>query len=129
MNTALTKDENGTYTLLMEVFKPEDQVGKYPYTFFFAKSKDLVNWEFLDKEHSFSQDRYNGGPYMRYADGWYYVISVTELPCLRYSNYIYRTKDFKDWFVGYYNPILMPSEDDKIVSKMHMTFQKNLLKK
>ena len=53
---------------------------------------------------------------MRWSRGYYYVISVTELPCARYSNYIYRTKDFETWEVGYYNPILSPSEEDRVIA-------------
>lgn len=114
LNTALTKGPDG-YVLLMETFKPEELVGE-PYTFFFATSPDLVNWTFLSADHAFSKERYNGGPWMRYSEGWYYVISVTLLPCRRYTNYIYRTKDFLDWEVGFYNPILMASAEDHMIS-------------
>ena len=41
---------------------------------------------------------------------------MTELPCARYTNYIYRTKDFDVWEVGLYNPILMPDEEDRKIS-------------
>ena len=46
--------------------------------------------------------------------GYYYLIAVTELPCQRYTNHIYRTKDFDTWEVGFYNPILMPGEEDRL---------------
>ncbi len=114
-NTALTKGPDG-YVLLMEASDPAEYVG-VKFTFFFAKSPDLKEWTFMDyNECAFSKERYNGGPWMRYSEGWYYVISVTELPCQHYTNYIFRTKDFKDWYVGYYNPILMPDEDDRKIS-------------
>jgi len=114
-NTSLTKGPDG-YVLLMEASEPREYVGDYPFTLFFATSKDLKTWKFMDYDLGFSKDRYMGGPWMKYSDGWYYVISVTELPCKHYTNYIYRTKDFKDWYVGYYNPILMPGEEDRIIS-------------
>lgn len=114
-NTSLTKGE-GKYVLLLEAGEPKEYVGKYPFTFFFAVSEDMINWEFLDCNRGFSLDRYMGGPWMRFSKSWYYVIAVTELPCQRYTNYIYRTKDFIDWEVGFYNPILMPDENDRIVS-------------
>ncbi len=114
-NTGLTKGENG-YVLLMEGAEPPEHVGQYPYTFFFATSPDLQHWTLMDYDLGFSKERYMGGPWIRYSEGWYYVISVTELPCQRYTNYIYRTKDFKDWYVGYYNPILIPSEEDRVIS-------------
>ena len=113
-NTSLTKGPDG-YVLLMEAWKPEEFVGE-PYTLFFATSPDLQNWTHMSPEHCLSKERYNGGPWMKYADGWYYVISVTLLPCRRYTNYIFRTKDFLDWEVGFYNPILMSSEEDHIIS-------------
>lgn len=114
-NTALTKGPDG-YVILMEASAPEEYVG-VKFTFFFATSPDLKEWTFMDyNECAFSKERYNGGPWMRYSEGWYYVISVTELPCQHYTNYIFRTKDFKDWYVGYYNPILMPDEDDRKIS-------------
>lgn len=113
-NTSLTKGPEG-YVLLMEAWKPEELVGE-PYTLFFATSPDLVNWTHLSPDHCLSKERYNGGPWMRYSEGWYYVISVTVLPCKRYTNYIFRTKDFYNWEVGFYNPILMPSEEDHMIS-------------
>ncbi len=113
-NTALTKGPDG-YVLLMEASEPE-ALCKPAFTFFFAKSPDLINWEFMDDECRFSKERYNGGPYMKYSDGWYYVISLTALPCARYTNYIFRTKDFYTWFVGDYNPIIMPSNEDWLIS-------------
>lgn len=114
-NTALTKGPDG-YVILMEAGAPKEHVGNYPFTLFFAKSPDMKNWTFMDYNLGFSKERYMGGPWMRYSEGWYYVISVTALPCNHYTNYIYRTKDFVDWYVGYYNPILMPDNDDRKIS-------------
>lgn len=125
-NTALTKGPNG-YVLLMEAGDPEEYVG-VKFTFFFATSPDLKEWTFMDFNLGYSTERYMGGPWMKYVDGWYYVISVTELPCQRYTNYIYRTKDFKDWYVGYYNPILMPDEDDRKISPRATDLSEELLK-
>ena len=113
-NTALTKGPDG-YVLLMEAYEPKELVG-VPYTLFFATSPDLIHWTHLSPEHCLSKERYNGGPWMRYSEGWYYVISVTLLPCTRFTNYLFRTRDFLNWEVGFYNPILMPSEEDHIIS-------------
>ncbi len=127
-NTALTKGPDG-YVLLMEASDPVEYVG-VKFTFFFAQSPDLQTWTFMDyDECAFSKERYNGGPWMRYSEGWYYVISVTELPCLHYTNYIFRTKDFKDWYVGYYNPILMPDEDDRKISPRAADFTEEMIEK
>lgn len=126
-NTALTKGPDG-YVILMEAGEPKEYVGPYPFTFFFATSPDMKSWTFMDYSKGFSKDRYMGGPWMRYCDGWYYVISVTELPCQHYTNYIYRTKDFEDWYVGYYNPILMPDNRDRIISPHAVDFSEDYLK-
>jgi len=114
-NTALTKGPDG-YVLLMESNCPKEYVGEHPFTLFFATSEDMVNWTHMDYELGFSKERYMGGPWMKYSNGWFYLISVTALPCARYTNYIYRTKDFIDWQVGLYNPILMPDENDRLIS-------------
>lgn len=44
-------------------------------------------------------------------------------------NGVYRTKDFKDWYVGYYNPILIPSNDDRKISKNAADLNPELLEK
>lgn len=113
-NSSLTKGPDG-YVIALEASHPEEYVG-VPFTFFFATSSNLKEWTHMDYELGFPKERYGGGPWLRYSDGWYYLILVTELPCQRYTNYLYRTKDFKDWYVGYYNPILMSSEEDRMIS-------------
>jgi len=114
-NTGLTKGPDG-YVLLMEASDPKEYVGDYPFTHFFATSPDLITWTFMDYDLGFSKERYMGGPWLKYSEGYYYMFACTELPCRRYTNYLYRTKDFTQWEVGYYNPILMPDEDDRIIS-------------
>lgn len=113
-NTALTKGPDG-YVLLMECSDPPEIIGQ-KFTYFFATSKDLYNWEFMDNDKCFCRDHYNGGPWMKYVNGWYYIIGVVELLYQRYTNYVYRTKDFDTWYIGYYNPMLMPDADDKKIS-------------
>ncbi len=115
-NTSLTKGPDG-YRLLLEANEPRELAG-VPFTFFFASSPDLVSWTHLPPETAFSKHRYMGGPWMKYSRGWYYVISVTELPCQRYSNYLYRTRDFIEWEVGFYNPLLSPCEADRRISPL-----------
>lgn len=125
-NTSLTKGDDG-YVLLLEANKPKKLVGK-AFTFFFAESKDMLEWRLKDpKKTAFSTERYNGGPWMRYCNGYYYVMSVTSLPCFRFTNYLFRTKDFMDWEVGYYNPILMPSEEDRKLAEKNVDFTPELL--
>lgn len=114
-NTSLAKGPD-RYVLLLEVSEPREYAGEHPFTFLFMDSQDMKEWRFLGEDAAYSRERYMGGPWMRYSRGWYYVISVTELPCQRYTNYIYRTKDFYDWEVGLYNPVLMPDNNDRMLS-------------
>ena len=114
-NSSLTKGPDG-YVLCMEAGYPPEHVGTFPFTCFFATSPDMVHWTFMDHGKGFSKERYMGGPWLRYSGGWYYLISVTELPGRRYTNYIYRTRDFETWHIGDYNPILMPGDDDRLIS-------------
>ncbi|MBQ6022265.1 MAG: hypothetical protein IJL25_04995 [Clostridia bacterium] len=114
-NSSLTKGPDG-YVLCMEAGYPPEHVGPFLFTCFFATSPDMVHWTFMDYGKGFSKERYMGGPWLRYSRGWYYLISVTELPGRRYTNYIYRTRDFETWHIGDYNPILMPGDDDRLIS-------------
>ena len=109
------KDEDG-YTILLEANMPEEKIGPYWFSFLFAKSKDLQHWNYLDEEGCYPLDRYAGGPKMLYFNGYYYIISVTKLPGERFTNYISRTKDFKVYEMGKYNPFLMPDEDDRKIA-------------
>ena len=114
-NTSLTKNEEG-YVLALEAGEPKEAVGNCPFTVFFATSSDLNDWTFLPDSLGFPKNRYAGGPFLRWSRGWYYLILVTELPCLRYTGYIYRTKDFCDWEVGLYNPMMTPDERDREIA-------------
>ena len=114
-NTGLTKGPDG-YRLVVEALYPEEHVGKYPFTLFFVESPDLKEWKFLDYELGYPKDRYTGAPWMKYSEGYYYVISGLEIPCKRYVNYVYRTKDFHTWEISYYNPILTITEEDRQIS-------------
>ncbi len=95
---------------------PKNFIGKNSWTMFFAKSSDMIHWEFLDYEEPFSKDEGTGGPALKYSDGWFYLMADCLLPRKIFVNYMYRTKDFKDWYVGYYNPIMMPSDEDRQIS-------------
>ena len=115
-NTSVTKDDDG-YALLVELQKPVEIVGPHHFTYMFAKSKDLINWEWLDTKTAYPQDRYAGGPKMHYLNGYYYVFAVTELPGPVYCTYLTRTKDFLTWQFGKYNPFMLVNNDDMKVSK------------
>lgn len=124
-NTSLTKGPDG-YVLAVEVRDPAEYAG-VPFTMFFIESKDMKHWTWMDYSKAYPKHRYIGGPWFRFSRGYYYLIGVTELPGLRYTNYIYRTKDFETWEVGYYNPILMPDEEDRKISTYAYDFSESLL--
>lgn len=125
-NTSLTKGPDG-YVLALETNKPEEYVG-VPFTALFATSKDMVNWTFMSYDKMFPTQRYLGGPYLKYVDGWYYLISVTELPCYRFTNYIYRTRDFETWYDGLYNPMFMFDNNDRKLSGHAVDFDEEDIK-
>ena len=114
-NSSLAKGPDG-YVLLLEAGEPVEYVGDHPYTYFVATSPDLQTWTHMDPCYAYPTAHYAGGPCMRYSEGWFYVFSVTELPCLRYTCYLFRTQDFKTWQVANYNPVIMPSPEDHILS-------------
>lgn len=111
--------ESGPHVYPVEMWDtdyPRKFIGNKGWTMFFAKSTDLVNWEFLDYDQPFSKDEGTGGPCLKYSDGWFYLLADCLLPRKIFTNYMYRTKNFKDWYVGYYNPIMMPSDEDRQIS-------------
>ncbi len=83
-----------------------------PFTEFFAESADLKNWNLLPPEKSYSKERYIACPALEYHDGYYYMICLEAFPAWRFAPYIYRTQDFETWEIGFYNPVLVPSEED-----------------
>lgn len=86
------------------------------FTCVFAKSADLVNWEMLDMAtHAYEPSRYTACPVLRYADGWYYMICLESMPCHRWVPYITRTKDFENFQMGHFNPVMWFDDDDRIV--------------
>lgn len=114
-NTSVCRSDDG-YRMAIEVSAEPGfeipAIGVH-FTSFFAKSADLENWEMLPDAYSYTPERYNACPALRWANGWYYMICLEALPCVRYAPYIYRTKNFLDWEVGFHNPIMMWSDEDR----------------
>ena len=125
-NSSIAKGPNGyvivlesgpdAYPYLNNWQYPKKYVSNNGWTLFFATSPDLVNWTFMPFDESFSKEIPAGGPWLKYVDGWFYLGADCVLPRRIFSHYLYRTKDFKKWYVGYYNPVMMPSNEDKLVS-------------
>lgn len=104
-NTGVAHGPDG-YWMCIEANEPRALVG-VPFTCFFLHSEDMLHWEMLPpEEYAYPRDRYCGGPCLKYSDGWYYLILVEEMPLCRYTNYIHRTRDFKTFETGKYNPLL-----------------------
>lgn len=116
-NTSVCRGDQG-YVMAIEVSAepgfetPEIGVA---FTSFFATSPDLYHWEMMPDSNSYTPARYNACPALRFANGWYYMICLEALPCVRYAPYIYRTRNFADWEVGFHNPIMMWGDDDRVV--------------
>ncbi len=114
-NTSLAKGDDG-HTLLEVGSSPEDDVG-VPFTAYFAKFTDMINWQMMPFDTAFPKDQYIGAPYMRFHNGYYYILLLLRLPFRRFAHYIFRTKDFSELEVGLHNPILMPSNEDRQLSE------------
>ena len=117
-NTNVCK-KDGAYILLMEVVDPTLPQA-VPFTFRFARSTDMTNWELLPNDYVFQPDRYSGGPaiYTLPDDPHYYVLYLEAYPCERYANSIARSLDLKTWEYSPINPVLMyePEKDKQIAS-------------
>lgn len=115
-NTSVCKGED-KYVMAIEVSSeegfniPEIGIG---FTSFFAVSEDMENWQMLPDKYSYTNTRYNACPALRYSKDYYYMICLEALPCQRYAPYIYRTKDFENWEVGFHNPMMMWGDEDRI---------------
>lgn len=118
-NTSVCKGD-GKYVMAIEVRGVEGyevpEIG-VDFTEFFAESTDMIHWTMMPDACSYTADRYNACPVLRYFGGWYYMICLEVLPCQRYAPYIYRTKNFVDWEVGFHNPIMMFGDEDRIPHK------------
>ena len=93
------------------VDKPNPWIG-VKFTEFFAVSDDLLHWTLLPFEKSYTKERYNACPALKYCEGYYYMFCLEALPCYRFAPYVYRTADFETWEIGYYNPLFTASRED-----------------
>ncbi|MBR5743174.1 MAG: hypothetical protein IKX85_05170 [Clostridia bacterium] len=110
-NTNLAEKDGATYMLI------ESEEG-VPFTFRFAKSKDLRSWELLPEEFIFQKDRYAGGPalYTLPDDPHFYVLYLEAYPGPCYANCIARSLDLKEWEYSPLNPVLMYGEEDRRIA-------------
>jgi hypothetical protein len=111
-NTSMCKAE-GKYVLMFEVGKPEEVAGER-FTARFATSTDTKQWDLTPPECTYSKDRYTAPHCLRYHDGWYYNFYL-EAVNDGYEQYLVRSRDLIDWELSPLNPILIASDDDKII--------------
>ena len=115
-NTSVCKGADG-YVMAIEVSPNgeghDPEVGS-PFTCFFAKSPDLLEWTMMDTGCCYTRERYNACPALRFFEGWYYMICLEALPCTRYAPYIYRSRDLREWAVSDHNPIMMFGDEDRV---------------
>lgn len=123
-NTSVCKGEY-EYIMAIEVGgEGTEEIAGHGFTSFFARSKDIMNWEMMGNDCCYTRERYNACPALRYFEGWYYMICLEALPVTRYAPYIYRTRDFRDWTVSVHNPIMMFGDDDRVPHPMSKLTEK-----
>ena len=83
------------------------------FTFRYAVSKDLVNWEKLPADCIYGIGKYVGAPAFYYVDGWYYQLYLGEtyFKFGHWSTRIARSRNLKEWEDAPLDrPVLKPDE-------------------
>jgi hypothetical protein len=106
--------------MAIEVGRPPEVVG-VPFTARFAESKDLKAWTLLPEDCVFTKERYSACPSIRFLDGRFYMTYLETLPGPRYETYIVRSKDLIRWEPSPLNPVLVASEQDKVIANPKLT--------
>ena len=110
---------DGKYVLMFEVGKPKEVAGER-FTARFAVSEDMKTWELTPPECTYSKDRYTAPHCLRYLDGYYYNFYLEAIPG-GYDQYVVRSRDLVTWESSPLNPVLKPSDDDKIIANENLT--------
>ncbi len=113
-NTSVCK-AGDRYIMAIEVGKPPEVVG-VPFTSRFAESRDLKTWKLLPEDRVFTKERYSACPSIRFLDGWFYMTYLEARPGPRYETYIVRSRDLIRWDSSPFNPVLVASEQDKVIA-------------
>ena len=92
----------------------ESDDSRYPaFTIKFARSKDLRLWTRMP-EATFGTNRYTACPYLRHANGFYYVLYLEQrTPRWFFETYITRSRDLVHWELSSANPVLTPEGLDE----------------
>jgi hypothetical protein len=113
-NNTVCRGPDG-YMMSFEAGEPADLIG-VRFTNFFARSDDLLNWQYLGPDHVFARDRYTACPAMRFHNGWYYIFyleRVGEGEAEAYETWVVRTRDFRTFEMSPHNPVLRYDDADK----------------
>ncbi|MHB0998415.1 MAG: glycoside hydrolase family protein [Armatimonadota bacterium] len=118
-NTSVCKAD-GTYVMAIEIDAPPEETG-VRFTIRFAVSDNLIDWKLTPSECVFSKDRYTACPVIRYINGLYYMIYLEEKPGPSYVPYIVRSANLVEWEASPCNPVLVYSDEDKIIADPRLT--------
>ena len=58
---------------------------------------------------------------MRFHDGWFYLFYLESGKPLGFEQYVVRSRDLMNWEPSALNPVLAPSEEDKIIFNSKLT--------
>lgn len=113
-NTSVCRTDRD-YILAVDVGKsPENLPQRLSYTRF-LRSEDLVSWKLAPVECVHSTDYYTAATCSHWADGWFYAMHLRELSdTLEFHTYIARSRDLVHWEESPVNPMLVPSEADRL---------------
>jgi len=119
-NTSVCK-AGDRYVMAIEVGKPPEVVGT-PFTTRFAESRDLHTWTMLPDDRVYTKERYSACPSIRFLDdGMFYMTYLEALPGPNYVTHLVRSKDLIAWESSPLNPILVASEEDKVIANPNLT--------
>lgn len=86
-------------------------------------STDLRRWELTPPECTYSPERYTAPHCLRYLDGLYYNFYLEALPGPWYDQRVVRSADLVDWEPSPLNPVLEPSDEDRIIANPRLSPQ------
>jgi len=119
-NTSLCKTNTG-YALMFEISGTEE-AGK-GFTPRFLTSKDLQTFKVTPKECTYGRDRYAAPHCLRFHNGWYYSFHLEAGKPKGFEQYVFRSKDLKNWESSPLNPVLAASEEDRQIARNGFTVE------
>ncbi len=118
-NTSVCTSPHG-YIMAIELGAPPEVVGSR-FTMRFARSKDLMHWEWMPPKYVYSKERYTACPALRWLDGHFYMIYLEARPGPTYEPWIVRTKGLLHWELSTLNPVMRHGPEDKRIANPALT--------